>query len=480
VIQLDPTVALSEDQRNLLASADVRDPKDVLRISGSLTLEQLTGVRMLTNARTLLSALAEGPVRATKGRGNFERRFVARVRDELLIRPDDEWLLEYSRGENEEEVPGLHVLRVVLGVAGLLKKRNGRFSITERGRRLLQPGRAVELYELLLRTYFGKFNIFYPCGYREDPVIQRRIVLALWIIRRLAEHPVGSKSIAYLIPHDEMRWHTRLGSYKGELEHAVAAVVLEALQSFGLLSGGETIRGSRSYERTPWQVTPLFDEAISFDIGALPSPGEVDAAPDGPVPSIARLLITLDGVEPPVWRRVEVPADITFERLHAYLVTAMGWLDYHLHAFEIGRRRIAANDADWESEWPHENEAGITLLEALDDRHRTFLYRYDFGDDWEHVVKVEAVEGGLPGTFYPRCLEASGACPPEDSVGVPGYLRLLEALADPGDPEHDHLVEWVGGAFDPEAVDVEGINRLLRLAATGEIRAEDLDYFASE
>jgi hypothetical protein len=492
--RLDPTLALTKDQLRLLALADPRDAEGVLRVSASLSLDQLAGAPMLTNARTLLSALAESPVRATKSLGNFERRFAARMRDELRFDPDHAWVLEHSRSDNEQDVPGLHDLRVVLGLAGLLKKRNGRFSVTQRGRRLLEPQRAAELYELLLRTYFGKFNIFYPGGYAEDPVMQRHIVLGLWIIRRLAEQPVDAGHIAEVIPRDEARWDPRFDYSTGRLGHAVAFVVLEPLRAFSLLSGGE--RGETlSGERAPWQVTALFDEALSFDFGTtaaappVPTGAAVASSPDAPgaapgaspddtPATVARLLVTLVGVKPPISRRIEVPLDATFERLHAYLVAAMGWLDYHLHEFEVGRRRISASDADWESEWPYEDEARVTLRDALGEGLRELVYRYDFGDDWEHRVQVEAVEPGRPGVFYPRCLEARRACPPEDSGGVAGYLELLDALGDPDDPEHAELLEWLDGPFDPEAVDLEGIDRLLHLAATGEIRPEDLDYFS--
>ncbi len=45
--------------------------------------------------------------------------------------------------------------------------------------------------------------------------------------------------------------------------------------------------------------------------------------------------VTLAEVEPPVWRRIEVPADYSFWDLHVAIQDAMGWLDYHLHVFEV-------------------------------------------------------------------------------------------------------------------------------------------------
>lgn len=525
---LDPMIALSESRRTALFEADVRDAQGVLRVSGELTLEQLSGADTLVNARTLLSALDEAPVRATKELGHFELRFVARMLEELRFDEEDRRYLRYvSRRPTEHEVPGLNTLRVVLGLAGLLKKRSGRFSVTQRGHRLLQSGRAAELYELLLRTYFGKFNMFYVYGGYQDPMVQRYVVPALWIVRRLAERPVSSSRIAGLVPRSDIVVSPRDGLYPGYVPdpaEVLNRVLLEPLRGFGLLRGGEHVEPHVSRERHPWEVTALFDEAISFDLGGAgggaahaggegaagggaavavdaggagatgsrrhlrlvpePSEGGLPSAGTGrlvPVaPSVARLRVTLRHIEPAVWRRLEVPAGSTFEELHRYLIAAMGWLDYHLHDFHIGERRIAAHDEEWESEWPCEDEEGVALGDVLADGVRTFIYRYDFGDDWEHIVEVEHVGLAEPDAFTPRCLEAVGACPPEDCGGAPGYLRLLDALADPEDPERVELLEWLGAPFDPTRVDVEGIDRLLHLAATGELRPGDLEYFSEE
>jgi len=63
----------------------------------------------------------------------------------------------------------------------------------------------------------------------------------------------------------------------------------------------------------------------------------------------------------------------------------------------------------------------------------------------------------------PDVLPASGPAPPppEDCGGVFGYLDLLEAIKDPHHPEHDGIIEWLGGDFDPEAFDIREVNQRL-------------------
>lgn len=78
------------------------------------------------------------------------------------------------------------------------------------------------------------------------------------------------------------------------------------------------------------------------------------------------------------------------------------------------------------------------------------LYQYDFGDGWQHHIEYEGLHEKQPTVQYPNCLAGERACPPEDVGGVPGYERFLNAIKTPRHPEHQSLLEWVGGKFDPE------------------------------
>lgn len=174
---------------------------------------------------------------------------------------------------------------------------------------------------------------------------------------------------------------------------------------------------------------------------------------------VYQLKITLEGLRPAIWRRVLVPEDATLAGLHRVIQAAMGWEDYHLWRFEIG-------DAEFEDDpeaGPGVRSARRTRLNEVAGPGDVLLYEYDFGDSWEHRVRVEKVLPAEPGRMYPVCVAAELAAPPEDSGGVWGYVRLLEVLADPDDPEHEDMLEWVGGEFDPDAVDLDEINRRLAL-----------------
>ena len=54
------------------------------------------------------------------------------------------------------------------------------------------------------------------------------------------------------------------------------------------------------------------------------------------------------------------------------------------------------------------------------------------------------------------------ACPPEDCGGPWGYPEFLEAIQNPKHKQHEELLEWVGGEFDPEEFDLGAVNEELR------------------
>ncbi len=171
---------------------------------------------------------------------------------------------------------------------------------------------------------------------------------------------------------------------------------------------------------------------------------------------IYQLKITLQRIRPPIWRRIQVPSDITLPRLHDVLQIVMGWSDYHLHVFKIGGTEYGMPDPEYCADIA--NERRVKLGHVVRWEQVQFLYEYDFGDSWEHQILVEKILYSQPNRHSPVCLTGRRACPPEDCGGVWGYAELLEALADPDHPEHDSMREWAGGDVDPAAFDLEAVN----------------------
>ena len=173
---------------------------------------------------------------------------------------------------------------------------------------------------------------------------------------------------------------------------------------------------------------------------------------------IYQFKIKLTGITPTVWRRIQVPEDYSFWDLHVAIQDAMGWLDYHLHVFRVHRAHVpealeigipddyaVVGDPEIHAGW----EVPITdLFYTVGD---TADYIYDFGDDWRHEILLEAILLREDRRKYPRCIGGAHACPPEDCGGIPGYHHVLEVLANPDDDEHEEMLEWLGGKYDPQA-----------------------------
>ena len=134
---------------------------------------------------------------------------------------------------------------------------------------------------------------------------------------------------------------------------------------------------------------------------------------------IVQIKIKLLGVtKPPVWRRVQLRADTRLDQLHEIIQAALGWENYHLHAFSIGEEEFGPRDPELALDFS--DEGSVTLGELTDIDAR-FRYTYDFGDNWEHEIHVEDLldPDPDPGTQYPILVTAKGACPPEDCGGTP-------------------------------------------------------------
>jgi hypothetical protein len=206
----------------------------------------------------------------------------------------------------------------------------------------------------------------------------------------------------------------------------------------------------------PMPELPLPDIMFADELAepAPARPRKVSPTVAGPKGMVYQLKITLHGSKPPIWRRIQVPGDISLGKLHDVIQVAMGWLGGHLHAFEIGPDSYSDRESGLEDAI---NETRTKLHQVADEKSK-FTYTYDFGDNWEHDILVEKVLPPEKGKHYPICMTGKRAAPLEDSGGIWGYYDILDILQDPNDPEHEEMLEWAGGPIDPEAFSCDEIN----------------------
>ncbi len=184
--------------------------------------------------------------------------------------------------------------------------------------------------------------------------------------------------------------------------------------------------------------------------------------------TLYQLKVTLAESDPPIWRRVVVPATMTLKQLHLVLQVVMGWTNFHLYQFRLGEALFG--DPEDDDYGMGVRPAGRKRLSALvKEGVESFVYEYDLGDDWQHDVVVEetVMTDGYRG--YPAYLEGERACPPEDSGGIDRYHEILEVIREPEHEEYEDWLQWLGEDFDPEMFDRRGVNRTLALLASLEV-----------
>jgi hypothetical protein len=108
-----------------------------------------------------------------------------------------------------------------------------------------------------------------------------------------------------------------------------------------------------------------------------------------------------------------------------------------------------------------EDERKMRLCDLTPAVKSKFIYEYDFGDGWNHQIEVVKIGPPAEGVKYPACLDGKLACPPEDCGGIWGYYEMLEVVKNPKHERYEELSDWLGGNFDPERFDLDGINKML-------------------
>ena len=383
-----------------------------------------TGRVRLTDARELVAMLDTGDVLDPMG-GGFKTTSSAELLELTLI-------VEWAKA--------CRLVRVQRGRLERVKKHAG----------LLD--RPAELWERMFDVFGQLGDAICPDGWAEsllrhhfratiDAVLletyRRGGTIATSDAHALAWETVAARF--FLCVHDAPGQHLKTWRATTDRDLRCALHVLQRLGSVDL--HGDTVslteRGLHAMRRASGDATP----------------GD----------AVLQLKISLLGIsDPPVWRRLLVPAAIKLDRLHDLIQAAIGWHDGHLHAFSAGGVDYGIPDP----ELGHRDERRTPLRRLLAKRGDRVRYTYDFGDDWEHEIVVEKVLAAEPGARYPVCIGGRGACPPEDCGGTWGYAELRATLADPDHAEeHDQMLEWLGleraDEFDATAFDIDAVNEAL-------------------
>jgi hypothetical protein len=177
---------------------------------------------------------------------------------------------------------------------------------------------------------------------------------------------------------------------------------------------------------------------------------------------VLQFKVSLLNITPPIWRRIQISDLCTFWSLHVAIQDAMGWLDEHLHEFSLEspyNKKEIRMGIPFEDDIEEINpEAGWYFKVApFLERNKSFLYIYDFGDNWRHKVEFEGAYDKVPDIKYPSCIGGERKCPPENVGSISGYERLVKAMNNKKSPDYIRYIRWLGKHYDPEDFDCKKV-----------------------
>ncbi|MCK9420998.1 MAG: plasmid pRiA4b ORF-3 family protein [Bacteroidales bacterium] len=141
-----------------------------------------------------------------------------------------------------------------------------------------------------------------------------------------------------------------------------------------------------------------------------------------------QLKITINGITPPIWRRLLVSENITRYKLHHIIQESFGWTNSHLYFFGEIDSKIG-DPLLWDDK-ETTPDGLIKIRNVLVPDNSTLNYTYDMGDNWVHTIELEQVYQEMK--TKRKCIGGERRCPPEDCGGIPGYYQILETLKHPG------------------------------------------------
>jgi hypothetical protein len=170
--------------------------------------------------------------------------------------------------------------------------------------------------------------------------------------------------------------------------------------------------------------------------------------------------------KPPVWRKLMVLDNFSFDDFHRVIQIAFGWQGLHPYQFsEKGdKAELFIGEPSVYSWVEIRDSLKMKLSQVFQKKGQKFIYTYDSGDNWKHIITLEAITEGK--SKFADCIDGKGNCPPEDCGGPWGYEDLKLIVTDPQNSEYISIREYLGldedKEFDPAFFDLEATRQLVK------------------
>lgn len=222
--------------------------------------------------------------------------------------------------------------------------------------------------------------------------------------------------------------------------------------------GAPAARGKAEYGGRPLACLGCRDELNAPMISLHEGRGPGKRKTAGSRALVLRLAVA--GLQPRIWRRLQVRQSMWLSRLHDAIQVLFGWYDYQTHLFTVGARRYG-NPLN-QSGVVIEDDRDVTLADLPLREAGRLTYDYLFAEGWQVEIRVERSVPAPKRAVYPRCVAGGRAGPPEDCGGPDAYRDMVFCLKHPETDLGREWREWLGPGYDPEACDLAAINRALK------------------
>lgn len=261
-------LGLSPEQMYRILHRPFTETTDILTLDRNLSKEDLMDILVVKETVYFLKRLSElQPLKAT-AKGNLPQSFAREMHDKFPEHPSFHYPIK-----SEEEDSKLSALRHLLDMAGWIKKRNQKFSLTQKGQIMVENGFGIDDFFYLFETYTEKFNWASRDLYPDLDIIQESFLFSCYLLHKKARtyipvNKLGEYFIrAFLTVLDRVESHSPI-DWQELVQNAFSIRFIERFcEYFGLVTT-QREKGKSLDFKYAIQITSLFEKMFGWKLGS--------------------------------------------------------------------------------------------------------------------------------------------------------------------------------------------------------------------
>lgn len=271
---VDDFLGLSPDHVHHLLHPSSQDGKHSgswYHISEQLLSEPSAPILVLVDAIAGAIQETQGKGLKATAKGNLPQKFCQITFLEYRQGYLGSSIYSFVKVNKEDDFLDLQVARMVMQLAGLLRKTKGHFLLTQKYKKLTAQNDKKRLFPVLFNTYCFEFNWAYCDRYGDMPFIQQSFLFSLYMLNSMG-HVKQAQSVytktflkAFPMVLNEVEYEYSYTTVEEQAQRCYSIRVLERYFWFmGLVSLEVTDSKNRSKDDRLIKVSPLFDELVQF------------------------------------------------------------------------------------------------------------------------------------------------------------------------------------------------------------------------